>query len=153
MAFRDITEILGPITLPIRGKTYTLPTLTIVQGLKLRASMDPKDDTDLTDDEFYALLLGDALQEMQADGVGPDMIARAAFTALADWQSGRPAAEAIWEFGVDPKVLKGYLDKVQQALTSTSTAEATTTPKPAPGSGTKPRQKSPKDPASNGEKS
>jgi hypothetical protein len=135
MAFRDITEILGPIELPIRGKTYTLPTLTIAQGLKLRAVMDPKDETSLDDEEFFTLLLGDAHMEMAADKVGPDVIARAAFVALADWQSGRPAAEAIWETGIDPKVLETYLEKLDSI--STSTAEATTTSQPKHGNGTK----------------
>lgn len=133
MAFRDITEILGPIVLPIRGKTYTLPVLTIAQGLQLRAVLDPDDETTLDDDGFYALLLGPALEEMRTDGVGPDVIARAAFVALADWQSGRPAAELLWETGVDPKVLTDYVTTLQNA---TSTAAATTTPSPTPGSGT-----------------
>lgn len=133
MAFRDITEILGPITLPIRGKTYTLPTLTIAQGLELRAVLDPDDETTLDDEAFYALLLGDALPQMRADGVGPDVIARAAFVALADWQSGRPAAEILWETGVDPKVLTDYMTKLE---TATSTAAATTTSKRTRGNGT-----------------
>lgn len=133
MAFRDITEILGPIALPIRGKTYTLPVLTIAQGLQLRAVLDPADDETLEDEAFYTLLLGDALDAMRADGVGPDVIARAAFVALADWQSGRPAAELLWETGVDPKVLTDYVTTLQNA---TSTAAATTTPSPTPGSGT-----------------
>ncbi len=132
MAFRDITEILGPIALPIRGKVYTLPTLTVAQGLQLRAVLDPDDDETLEDEAFYALLLGDALESMRADGVGPDVIARAAFVALADWQSGRPAAEILWETGVDPKVLTDYV----QQLTATSTAAATTTQKLTRGNGT-----------------
>lgn len=133
MAFRDITEILGPITLPIRGKVYTLPVLTIAQGLQLRAVLDPDDEATLTDPEFYALLLGDALEQMRADGVGPDVIARAAFVGLADWQSGRPAAEILWETGIDPKVLTDHMKKLE---TATSTVAATTTQKPTPGSGT-----------------
>lgn len=134
MAFRDITDILGPIELPIRGKTYTLPTLTIAQGLTLRAVLDPEDDTTLDDEGFYSLLLGDALEQMRADGVGPDVIARAAFVALADWQSGRPAAETLWETGLDPKVLTTYLAQLETL--STSTAEATTTPERTPGTTT-----------------
>lgn len=133
MAFRDITEILGPIVLPIRGKTYTLPVLTIAQGLTLRAVLDKDDETTLDDDGFYALLLGDALHEMEADGVGPDVIARAAFVGLADWQSGRPAAEILWETGVDPKVLTAHMKKLE---TATSTDAETTTPSPTPGNGT-----------------
>lgn len=132
MAFRDITEILGPITLPIRGNVYTLPTLTIAQGLQLRAVLDPDDDETLTDPEFYALLLGEAEEQMRADGVGPDVIARAAFVALADWQSGRPAAEVLWETGIDPKVLTDHMEK----LNAIATAAETTTPSPTPGNGT-----------------
>lgn len=133
MAFRDITEILGPVVLPIRGKAYTLPVLTIAQGLTLRAVLDKDDETTLDDDGFYALLLGAALEEMRADGVGPDVIARAAFVALADWQSGRPAAELLWETGVDPKVLADYVTTLQNV---TGTAAETTTRKRTRGSGT-----------------
>lgn len=139
MAFRDITEILGPITLPIRSKIYTLPTLTVAQGLQLRAVLDPDDDETLDDEAFYTLLLGDAIEQMRADGVGPDVIARAAFVALADWQSGRPAAEVLWETGIDPKVLTDYMVKLQQA--DTSTAAETTTRKPTRGNGTSTPQK------------
>lgn len=148
MAFRDLTDILGPITLPIRGKTYTLPTLTVAQGLQLRAVLDPNDDATLDDDGFYDLLLGDQHAAMKADGVQPDAIARAAFVALADWQSGRPAAEALWETGLDPKVLTTYLARLDSI--SATTAAATTTPTPTRGSGTS----SPKKPrASRGVKS
>lgn len=147
MAFRDITEILGPITLPIRGTTYTLPILTIAQGLTLRAVLDKDDAATLDDEAFYALLLGDALETMRTDEVGPDVIARAAFVALADWQSGRPAAEVLWETGVDPKVLTQYLKKIEDA---TSTGEETTTPSPKPGNGTSTPKNSPKAKASNG---
>lgn len=150
MAFRDITDILGPIELPVRGKVYTLPTLTIAQGLELRAVLDPDDDATLNDEGFYDLLLGDQHAAMKADGVTPDWIARAAFVALADWQSGRPAAETLWETGLDPKVLTTYLARLETL--STSTDEATTTQEPTPGTTTKsPKTSQPR--ASRGPKS
>lgn len=136
MAFRDITEILGPITLPINGKTYTLPILTIEQGLRIHTAMNPNTPDSMTDPEFFEILLGDAHKQMAADNIAPDTIARAAFTALADWQSGRPAAELIWEQGIDPKALTEAVTAAQ-ALISTSTAAATATPSPAPTSTTK----------------
>lgn len=140
MAFREITDIYGPIVLPIRGKTYTLPVLTIEQGLKLRDVLNPADNATMDDAEFYAFLLGDALEAMRADAVTPDTIARAAFTALADFQSGRPAAELIWETGIDPKVLQSYLGNMQEALTSLNTGTAGTTKSPKRTSGTKTSQ-------------
>ena len=140
MAFRDITDILGPISLPVRGKDYTLPTLTLAQGLELRAVLDPKDAKTLDDEQFYQFLLGPALDEMRGDGVGADVIARAAFVALADFQSGRPAAEALWETGLDPKVLTNYVQTVKQA-TPTSTGAAAKTPSRASTNGTKPPKK------------
>lgn len=140
MAFRDITDILGPIRLPVRGKDYTLPTLTLAQGLELRDVLDPADPKTLDDEAFYEFLLGDALTEMRHDGVGADVIARAAFVALADFQSGRPAAEALWETGLDPKVLTNYVESVKNA-TPPSTGGAAKTPSRASTSGTKPRKK------------
>jgi hypothetical protein len=137
LSFRDITDIYGPIILPIRGKDYTIPSLTIEQGLQLRDVMDPSNEATLNDEDFYALLLGDALPAMRTDAVQPDIIARAAFTALADFQSGRPAAEAIWETGLDPKVLAKYAGEIQEALTSISTGVDATTKSPKRTNGTK----------------
>lgn len=137
MSFRDITDIYGPIKLPIRGKEYTLPALTIEQGLHLRNVLDKNHEATLDDEAFYTLLLGEALPAMRADAVQPDIIARAAFAALADFQSGRPAAEAIWETGLDPKVLMSYLGEMQEALTSINTDEAGTTKSPKRTNGTK----------------
>lgn len=140
MAFRDITDIIGPIALPIKGKTYTLPSLTIEQGVKLHQVMDPEHEATMTDPELFAFLLGDAHAQMVEDNVAPEIIARAAFTALADWQSGRPAAEVIWEQGVDPKALQQAIE-LAEALTSTSTDEAVKTPSPARTNTTKSRKK------------
>jgi hypothetical protein len=140
MAFRDITDILGPIALPIKGKTYTLPVLTIEQGIKLHKIMDPKDEATMTDPELYAFLLGEAHAEMAADNVAPEVIARAAFVALADWQSGRPAAEVIWEQGVDPKALMKAIE-LAEALTSKATDAEHATPQPARTNTTKSRKK------------
>ena len=136
MSFRDITDILGPIVLPIKGKNYTLPVLTLEQGLRIHAANRPDTPDTMTDPEFFDLLLGDAHAEMVADAVSPEVIARAAFVALADWQSGRPAAEAMWETGIDPKALTEAV-QAAQALISNSTAAADKTPQPEPTSTTK----------------
>lgn len=140
MSFRDFTDIVGPIVLPIKGKRYTIPTLTIEQGIHLHKVMNPDTEETMTDPEFYEFLLGDAHTEMTADAVTPEIIARAAFVALADWQSGRPAAELIWEQGVDPKALQAAVD-VAEALTLKATAGAAKTPSPEPTSTTKSRKK------------
>lgn len=140
MAFRDITDILGPITLPVKGKSYVLPVLTIEQGLRLRKIMDPNDAESMEDEELFAFLLGDAHDAMKADQVAPEVIARAAFVALADWQSGRPAAEVIWEQGVDPKALMQAIE-LAEALTSKATDAEPATPPQARTSTTKSRKK------------
>jgi len=140
LSFRDFTDIVGPIVLPIKGKRYTVPTLTIEQGIHLHKVMTPDADESMTDPEFYEFLLGDAHKEMVKDAVAPEIIARAAFVALADWQSGRPAAELIWEQGIDPKALQAAV-AVAEALTSKATAEAAKTPSPAPTNTTKSRKK------------
>jgi hypothetical protein len=102
--------------------------------------MNPDTDESMTDPEFYQFLLGDAHTEMVKDAVAPEVIARAAFVALADWQSGRPAAELIWEQGIDPKALQAAV-AVAEALTSKATAEAAKTPSPEPTNTTKSRKK------------
>jgi hypothetical protein len=140
MAFRDLTDIIGPIALPIRGKTYTLPEISLEDGLRMHSAAANNSALPLSD--LIRIILGDIQQEMLDDHVPLGVIDRALWTGVADFQSGREAAEAVWEHGVPKAVLETLLRPLTEALT-TQPAEASTTKPPASGNGTT----SPKKPA------
>lgn len=151
MAFADITEFIEPLALPIAGKTYTVPPLPYDVGLSLTAG--PADLIDsMTPDDFRRTFLGSALDAMIADQVPLQYVARAALTALADFQGGRDVAEAMWASGGSPKALEQYVEtRRREALRaaprdrqapkrSPRTAGASTTRKRASSRATTPSQ-------------
>lgn len=141
MAFEDLVELVEPLALPIRGKTYVLPRVSLEDGIRLRPVFDGTPDPTLTDDELYRILLGPIHQELTADGVSDEWVTRVVLTAMADLKSGRVEAEIMWKTGGDPKAVEAMVRaaapnrKARRA--STSTGAAGTTKQPASTSGTK----------------
>ncbi|GAA0426583.1 DUF7426 family protein [Leifsonia naganoensis] len=147
MAFADYAEFLEPLVLPIRGKKYTIPPISLEAGLTM-STIAEGGKSNLTDDEFNRLVLGATYEEMRADAVSEDAILRAVLTAWAEYKSGRVAAELIWKTGGDPKALQAQVELLTNRATkrkaskpSPSTGAANTTKRPASTSGTR---KSPK---------
>lgn len=138
MAFAPLEELQGPIVLPIRGKEYALPQLTFEDGLRLHKILAGDDATAYVAD-VMRLLLGDAYDELLKDEVPSATVDRVFFTALADFKTGREAAEEVWSNGI-PKALTAAAAK---AMTDAMTRQAveTTTPSPVSGNGMKPTKK------------
>lgn len=136
MTFRDLVDIIGPLELPIRGKTYTLPVVSAPNGAKILAALQGK--AELSDADLRKIVLGPLEKDMTADGVNAHELNRVLWTALADVQSGRAVAEIIWENGVDPKALTEALTPPNRAARrSNPSAAASTTKRPASTSTTK----------------
>lgn len=141
MAFKDIEQLVEPLTLPIRGKAYTIPPMGVLDIARYeQAVADPKKHP-LTSEEFERLCLGDVYEVMRGDNVPPAYIVRAAYTSLAEATRGRAAAEIMWETGGDPKAIQAQVQAATEAQT-TPPAEEPTTRRRATGSGTKTSRKS-----------
>ena len=148
MALRPLEDIIGPLVIPIRGKEYTLPRVSLKDGLRLTDALRNKGAVPWVD--LIPMLLGDTHKEMVEDRVPPAMIDRVLWTALADFQNGRESAEAVWENGVPKEVLAELMRTI--TAKATQQAEANTTLSPASTSGTKSPEK-PKATRSRGKKS
>ena len=148
MALRPLEDIIGPLIVPVRGKEYTLPRVSLADGIRLTNALRNEGTVPWAD--LIPMLLGDVHKEMVEDRVPPAMIDRVLWTALADFQNGRESAEAVWEHGVPKAVLAELMTTI--TAKATQQAEATTTPSPASTNGTKSAQK-PKAPRSRGKKS
>ncbi|MDP9185629.1 MAG: hypothetical protein M3O29_08185 [Actinomycetota bacterium] len=131
MALRPLEDILGPLVVPVRGKDYTLPAVSLSDGLKIHASRT--NGAALEADELYRILLGETFQQMLTDHVPGDVIDRVFLAAYTDFTSGRESAEEVWENGV-PKAMRDAAKEVLQILRD---GASTTTP-PAFGNGTTP---------------
>jgi len=129
MALRPLEEIIGPLVVPIRGKEYTLPAVTLSDGLKIHASRT--NGAALLSSELYKIILGDVHTDMLADNIPGDVIDRVFLTAYTDFTSGRDSAEEVWENGL-PKALRDAAKEVLKTLPG----GASTTRPPASGSGT-----------------
>lgn len=130
MPFEDYTEFIEPLVLPIRGKGYTVPPMSLETGLRLKPFLEGKIPEGITDDEVAHLTLGTAYDEMVADSVPAEAVQRAMLVALAEFQSGRAAAEILWRTGGDPKAVQAEVRKVTNRAQrrSKSTGAANTTP-------------------------
>ena len=141
--FADFLEAYEPLQLPIGGKTYTIPPVTLADGARFKLVLTNAEGAEFfSDAEFEAMLVGPALKaEMVADGVSDVAFERVLLTALADHQQGREAAEVMWATGGDPKALKQYVrehapNRAQRRSKSSGGAAKTRTPGST--SGTKP---------------
>lgn len=145
MAFRDLRDIIGPLELPVGGKTYTLPVVSAADGARIRLATEKANAGDKEESistvELERIVLGDVLNTMREDGLAPEEIDRVFYTGLADVQRGRQTAELIWEHGVDPKALQAATTPPNRAArrktAKTRTGAATTTKRPASTNGTK----------------
>ena len=131
-AYEDFAP--DPIEFTIRGKTYVVPEVGYLDGLRLQAiERGDESEKDTAAEEQIRLLMGGAFDQMKADNLPPRAINRAFLACLTDYRTGnRELAEQVWESGIDPKAIAAAL----AAKGSTSTGEASTTQKPASTTGT-----------------
>jgi hypothetical protein len=165
MAFRDLSEVLDAgLSLPYKGKTYTVPPVDAETGLRLqrlaevaaqvaKAAEDgePLDEIALDDDaevDLYRDALGSAYDEMLVDRVPWPMLKVAGVTAWLDAAVSREAAEAYWNSAgnPDPEALAGNRATRRAAARSTRRPESasgtTRTRKATPKTGTRGRTSS-----------
>lgn len=136
MAFRDLSEVLdGGLSLPYKGKSYTVPPVDAETGLRLQRlaevaaqaakaaeTGEPLDTVALDDDaevDLYRDALGTAYDEMLADRVPWPMLKLAGVTAWLDAAVSREAAEAYWNAAGDPEALAGNRETRRAAARST----------------------------------
>ena len=135
-AFEDYER--EPLTFPIRGKVYVVPSLGYRDGIRLQQAIISGVSIGTPEDE-WRLLLGTAWDEMTADNVPLEALSRAALATMADYQYGRDAAVKVWES--DPEALAAALTAATQTsptpTPSTSTAAVAKTRIPASTSGTR----------------
>jgi len=161
MAFKDLAALTDGlrITLPIRGKHYTIEDVDAETGLWAQRLWDlgskastgrEVDGADLDDNEeeqLYQRLLGDTFDEMKADGIRWGEIRHVGLTVLIWITNGEPAAEAYWEKALreDEPDEGEARTPGRQGSRPVSGGAATTTRRQGSGSGTragtKPRSK------------
>lgn len=109
-----------PLVFPIGGKEYTVPLVPYQVGIALLKAQagEPSPLDDMSAEETYAWVLGDAFAQMVDDNVPGEAVSRAGFAVIADVQMGRDMATAIWEAGIAPKALLAAI----ASATSTATA-------------------------------
>lgn len=104
-AYEDL--VADPLVFPIGGKLYTPAPLGIQAGLRLAGVIKGDDDSlkDAPMTDLWKLVMGGLWDEMVADNVPAEAVARVGMTVLADHQYGRATAVAMWETGADPEAL------------------------------------------------
>lgn len=123
MTFKAWEEIAPePIRLPVGGKVYEVPPIAAGLGLSLTAVVDGRDQDAAAElgkgASLWAKLLGSAYDEMLADDVPVEVIARAGFTVLADFQYDRETAERVWESGLNPEARAAIAAAAREASPS-----------------------------------
>lgn len=130
-----------PLAFPIAGKMYTPPPVGSRLGIALVRAL-AGDTSGLPDDtkSLWQLVLGGAYDEMVADDVPLEALARAGFATIVDFQNDREAAVKVWESGVDPEARAALMAAIRSTTQpSTRPAAASTTPRRASGTGTRKR--------------
>lgn len=127
MAFKEWaeTEYAAPLILPINGKQYTIPELGHLDAIKLREEMVSiaiGNDPSMSNEEFLAMTLGPALEQMRADKVSEKAIVHAASVAHMFSIAGRQAAEELWDKGPNPEALAAAMRAAASAGSTTSLA-------------------------------
>lgn len=122
MALRDYRDFdAGLLRLPIGGREYIIPEVTLSTGVLLRRAIEGDADAVAELDAgttLYERVLGDAYALMKANDVPEGALERAVVTALADFRHGRVAAEMAWETGQDPEALAAALAATQRILST-----------------------------------
>lgn len=127
--FKDFNDLYEPLVLPVGGKKYEIPALSFTAGATVNGVIDGGEK--LTDEDFYRLLLSDAVfDQMMADNLPATAIDRVARTALTDFKYGRELAVTMWETGGDPKAVAEYKkahapNRASRRSRSTATAKKT----------------------------
>jgi hypothetical protein len=144
---KDFNEVIDRLILPINGKEYEIPLITVEGRARWEQEQARKDGDGvepLSDDEFEHIFAGDVIDQMRADNVPDFSIQRALQTAFMYAIAGVDSAEIMWETGGSPKAIEALVQARlpnRASRRSKSTAAATTTRRPASGSGTKPHRK------------
>lgn len=138
MALRPYEDVIGPLVIPYRGKEYTLPQVSLEDGLRMRSAA--ANNTSLSLGELMRIIMGDVAQQMLDEDVPPAVVDRALWTGVTDFQQGREAAEMVWENGLPKAVMEEILQPLLQAPTTPAAAAPTTKP-PASGTGTRNQKK------------
>lgn len=146
------------LELPIKGKTYKIPSPSAEDGLKVQrittmASrlMEKGEavDTELLDDEeeqdLIQLCLGPTQAEMVANGVDWAWLRHAGLTAMFWITAGAEAAEKYWNTGGNPELLAPNRE-ARRAAKKNGSAAANGTRKRGSTSGTSTRKASAKGP-------
>lgn len=125
---RDYDELVTKLELPIGGKVYVVPPVSLRVGLQLIAARTNPELAGETELDLWKLVLGPVYQQMLDDDLPVDAVRRAGQTALADYQGGREVAERVWEAGIDPEFQAAVAAAALTASTTlTSTGSATKT--------------------------
>ncbi|MFD7994551.1 DUF7426 family protein [Streptomyces mexicanus] len=148
MAFEPLGELLDEtLSLPVGGKTYTIPAPSAATGLRVQAIMqaaavaadggrvDEAVLADAAERDMYRDVLGTAHAELIADGVSWPMLKHCAVTAMVWIVQDKAAAERYWASGGDPERLAP-----NRAARRASSAQASTTRSRGSGSSTTRRQ-------------
>lgn len=103
MQYRDLTEVFDPdLYLPINGKRYRIVAPSKARADELRelvlASL-AGDVGEVEERAAFELLLGDALEEMVADGVPDPAITHAGRTAIFHYGANEQLALSHWQLG------------------------------------------------------
>jgi hypothetical protein len=136
-----------PLVFPIGGKLYTLAPLGIKTGMRLAGVIagDDKSLNDLPAQELWRIVLGPLWDELLADDVPSEAVARAGMAAMADFQYGRAVAVAMWETGDSPEALAARVAASKATSNpSTSSESGGKTPSQASTSRTKSRPGTPR---------
>lgn len=150
MPFKEYDEFAEePIRLPVKGKTYTVPPISAPLGILMARALSGDTDaiTELGQGQsLWAKLLGSVYDEMLSDCVPMEVVGRAGFAVLTDFQYDREAAERVWETNIDPEARAAMAAAIRDpetamaSLQSLSTARASKTPSRANSSGTTSRK-------------
>lgn len=147
--FEELEEFEDDVLeLPIHGKTYAIPAVDGATGLWAQRLLETVEaaraegdiDAGKLDDKderiLYERMLGDALDEMLADGVNWQRIGHCAMTVFFWTTTTRQQAEAFWKAGGDPERARSAASP-NRASRRASAAAASKTPSRASTSGTR----------------
>lgn len=154
-AFEALDELFDEaLELPIKGKTYRIPSPSAEDGLKVQRIttlaarlMDGGEavDTELLDDDEEAdlieLCLGPVHAELVANGVDWAWLRHAGLTAMFWITAGTEAAQRYWSSAGDPsRLAPNREERRTQAKTKSGSAAATSTKRRGSTSGTSGRK-------------
>ncbi|MGW2062807.1 DUF7426 family protein [Streptomyces sp. NPDC001937] len=151
MGFEALDDLLDDtLSLPIKGRTYVVEAPSAEIGLRTQAIVqaaaiaqdggraNERVLADAAERDLYADLLGDAYDEMVADGVKWPALKHAALTAMVWVVHSREQAERFWNSGGDPKAMAP--NRASRRSQAAGSGAASTTNSRGSGSGTSTRQ-------------